>query len=56
MTVFGRNALGFFIQFFPCAVMIFLPFPRETYRLRAGRVFAWLAVSAAALSALFARQ
>ncbi len=54
MTVFARNALGFFIQLYPCALMIFLPFPREAYRLRAGRIFAGMAVAAAALSLAFA--
>lgn len=30
--VFLENSVGFFIQFFPCVLMIFLPFPQEAFR------------------------
>ena len=44
MGFFLRNALGFFIQCFPCALMIFLPFPQETYRFRRRHIFTWMTV------------
>ena len=53
MGLYLRNALGFFIQLFPCAVMIFLPFPREAYRFRRKHIFFWMTVIAAVLAALF---
>ena len=53
MSLYLRNALGFFIQLYPCAVMIFLPFSPETYRFRCRRVFTWMTVITAALAALF---
>ena len=53
MSLYLRNALGFFIQLFPCALMIFLPFSPETYRYRCKRVFFWMTVITAALAASF---
>ena len=53
MNLYLRNALGFFIQLYPCALMIFLPFPRETYRFRRELIFFWMTVIAAAQAALF---
>ena len=53
MNLYLRNALGFFIQLFPCALMIFLPFSPETYRFRCKRVFTWMTLITAVLAALF---
>ena len=53
MNLYLRNALGFFIQLFPCALMIFLPFPRETYRFRRKHIFFWMTVIAVVLAAMF---
>ena len=53
MILYMRNALGFFIQLFPCALMIFLPFSPETYRFRCKQVFTWMTVITAVLAALF---
>ena len=53
MIIYSRNALGFFIQLFPCALMIFLPFSPETYRFRCKQVFTWMTVITAVLAALF---
>lgn len=53
MTVFLRNAAGFFIQVFPCALMVFLPFPREVYRFQRKHVFIGITATALALAVLF---
>ena len=53
MILYVRNALGFFIQLYPCTLMIFLPFPREAYRFRRGNLFFWMTVIAVVLAALF---
>ena len=53
MTCYLRNAVGFFIQFFPCAVMVFLPFSQEACRFRRKRIFTWMTIIAAGLAALF---
>ena len=53
MTAFAENALGFFIQLFPCALMIFLPFPQETYRIQRRQVFIWVTVISVILALLF---
>lgn len=34
MTVFIQNALGFWLQLFPCVLIIFLPFSAEAYRVK----------------------
>ena len=53
MSLYLRNALGFFIQLYPCALMIFLPFPRNAYRFRRKNIFFWMTVIAVILAALF---
>lgn len=53
MTVFAQNAVGFFIQVFPCALMVFLPFPETAYRFRRKQVFAGITVLSLSLSVLF---
>ena len=53
MELYLRNALGFFIQLYPCALMIFLPFPRDAYRFRRRNIFFWMTVIALILSASF---
>lgn len=53
MRFYLRNALGFFIQLYPCAVMVFLPFSPQTYRFRRKQVFTWMTVVAVVLAALF---
>ena len=54
MIIYLRNALGFFIQCYHCALMIFLPFSPEAYRFRRKYIFFWITVIAAVLAALFA--
>ena len=53
MSDYLRNAAGFFIQFFPCVLMVFLPFPQESCRFRRRDIFFWMAVTAAGLAVLF---
>ncbi len=53
MTVFLCNALGFLVQLFPCALMLFLPFPSETYRFRRERIFTRLVLASAVMAVLF---
>ncbi len=53
MTAYLQNSLGFFIQFFPCALMIFLPFPQDSYRFRRGRIFICVTVAAIITAAMF---
>ncbi len=53
MTVFLRNAAGFFVQVFPCILMVFLPFPREAYRFWRKYVLIGITATALALAALF---
>lgn len=53
MSFYLSNALGFFIQLTPCAVLLFLPFPEESFRVARRRILLGLVVGAAALSALF---
>lgn len=54
MIVFLQNALGFFVQFFPCAIMIFLPFPKEAYRFKQRNVFISVSAASAVFSIIFA--
>ncbi len=62
MSFFLRNAAGLFIQFYPCVLMSFLPFPKESFRFPRRSVFigatlcslAAAAVFPAALTCLFA--
>ncbi len=53
MAVFVQNALGFLIQLFPCALMIFLPFPQEACRFPRRRIFAWMTFISAVLALVF---
>ncbi len=53
MIVFLQNALGFFIQFFPCALMIFLPFPKEAYRFRRSYIFIGITAASLVTSVIF---
>ena len=53
VSLFLLNASGFFLQFFPCALMAFLPFSQEALRFRRGRIFVGVALATAALAALF---
>ncbi len=50
--VFLENTVGFFVQYFPCALMIFLPFPNGAYRFRRKWIFVWITAAAAAVAAL----
>ena len=53
MNFFLRNAVGFFIQFFPCALMVFLPFPQEACRFQRKNIFFWMSIITAGLAASF---
>lgn len=53
MTVFLQNALGFFIQFFPCALMIILPFPQESLRFKRKNIILWTTVFSVIFAILF---
>ena len=53
MSFFIRNALGFFIQLYPCALLIFLPFHEETYRFRRKSIFTWMTIISVALALVF---
>lgn len=53
MMFYLVNALGFFIQLAPCALMIFLPFPELAFRFERKRVLVGTALAPALLSALF---
>ena len=46
-----RHALGFFIQFYPCTILCFLPFSEDSYRFRRRNIFTVLTL-ASAISAL----
>ena len=52
--VFLQNAVGFFIQFLPCALMIFLPFPRESCRFSRKWIFTCVVIAAMIAAVLFA--
>ncbi len=53
MAAYLQNSLGFFIQFFPCALMIFLPFPQDSYRFRRGPIFVCVTAATMIIAALF---
>ncbi len=53
MTVSLRNALGFFIEFCPCAIMVFFAFPKITYRFRSEWIFTGITLAALIFAALF---
>ena len=47
MSFYLRNALGFVIQFYPCAILCFLPFPEDSFRFRRRYVFTGLTLCSA---------
>ena len=51
--VYLRNAAGFFLEIFPCVVMVFLPFPEEAYRFQRRRVLLGQAAAVTGVSVLF---
>lgn len=51
--VYLRNAAGFFLEIFPCVMMVFLPFSEEAYRFQRKRVLLGEAAAVTVLSALF---
>lgn len=53
MTIFAFNFLGFLIQLLPCAIMIFMPFPKEDYRFRRRNILACISVTAIIIAAAF---
>lgn len=53
MSFFICNALGFFIQLYPCALMIFFPFPQETYRFRRKAIFTGMTLISVVLALIF---
>lgn len=53
MVPFLQNAIGFLIQLFPCAIIIFLPFPKEAYRFRRKSVFIWITLISLAAAVIF---
>lgn len=53
MMVFVQNAIGFFIQLFPCAIMIFLPFSEESCRFSRKRIIFGIAAATALAAVLF---
>lgn len=52
-AVYACETAGFFLQFFPCAVLCFLPFDRGKLRLSPAKLYATLFLAAAAMSAAF---
>ncbi len=54
MLVYLQQALGFFIQLYPCALMIFLPFREEAYRFRRRVIYLWLTLASAAFACGYA--
>ena len=53
MSFYLFNAIGFFIQLFPCTLMIFFPFSEEAYRFRRKTIFMGMAIASAALALVF---
>ena len=53
MSFYIRNALGFFIQFYPCAILCFLPFSEDSYRFRRRNIFAVLTLGSAILALIY---
>lgn len=53
MSFFLRNALGFFIQLYPCTVMIFLPFSEESLRVPRKRIFTGMTLISVLLALIF---
>ena len=53
VSVYLRNAAGFFLQIFPCVLMVFLPFSEEAYRFRRRRVLLGQTAAVTGVSVLF---
>lgn len=53
MAAFLQNAFGFLLQFFPCALLIFIPFSQEVYRFKRRSVFMWMTISSVVMAAGF---
>lgn len=53
MIIFSENFLGFLVQFLPCVLMIFVPFPQEAYRYRRKSIFACITAVSAVIAAVF---
>ena len=53
MRFFLLNAIGCFIDFLPCALMVFLPFSQDTLRFRRRRIFEAVVLASAAQAVLF---
>ena len=53
MRAYFENTVGFFIQLLPCALMVFLPFPLETYRIRRKYVFTAVTAVVALIAVAF---
>ncbi len=51
--VYLRNAAGFFLEIFPCVMMVFLPFPEEAYRFQKKQILLGGMATGTVLSALF---
>ncbi len=54
MVIYLQQALGFFIQLYPCALMIFLPFREEVYRFRRRMIYFWLTLISVAFACGYA--
>ena len=54
MVTYLQQALGFFIQLYPCALMIFLPFREEAYRFRRRMIYLCLTLASAAFACAYA--
>ncbi len=52
-SVYLRNAAGFFLEIFPCVLLVFLPFSEESFRFQRKRVLLGEAAAVTVLSALF---
>lgn len=53
VSIYLRNAAGFFLEILPCVLMVFLPFSEESFRFRRKRVLLGEAAAVTGLSALF---
>lgn len=53
MGLYLRNAIGFFIQLFPCIVMLFFPFSEEAYRFRRKHIFTGIILASTILALAF---
>lgn len=53
MGIYLRNVIGFFLQLFPCSLMLFLPFGEEAYRFRRKYIFTGIILGSAILALAF---